>query len=158
MNNRFDVIVIGAGLMGLSSAYYLSKKGLRVLVAEQGAGILNGSGGATDGYIMHNTKMPGYHNQIGCMGSDMYPQLLADLDDNCDYESGCGGYLICEDEGIFNAMCPIVEKQRAGGIDIRMIDGYELRQLEPELSPHLRGATYTPSGSKIDPIKFGCAM
>ncbi len=158
MHNKADIIVIGAGLMGLSSAYYLSKKGLRVLVAEQGPGILDGSSGATDGYIMHNSKIPGYHSQIGCLGSDMYPGLLAELGDNCDYEPDCGGYLICEDDRTFAAMCPIVEKQRAGGMDIQMIDGYELRQLEPELSPHLRGATYTPGSSKVEPIKLGCAM
>lgn len=35
MNNTYDAIVIGAGAMGSAAAYYLSKRGLRVLLLEQ---------------------------------------------------------------------------------------------------------------------------
>jgi len=35
MNNKFDVIVIGAGPAGSLSAYYLSRKGVRVLILEK---------------------------------------------------------------------------------------------------------------------------
>ena len=32
----FDVVVVGGGIMGLTSAYELSRAGLRVLVVERG--------------------------------------------------------------------------------------------------------------------------
>ncbi|TFG73987.1 MAG: FAD-dependent oxidoreductase, partial [Chrysiogenales bacterium] len=35
MNRQFDVIVIGGGIIGLASAYHLSRRGQRVLVLEK---------------------------------------------------------------------------------------------------------------------------
>ena len=49
MNNTADVIVIGSGIVGSSTAYYLAQKGLKVLVLERdnigdGASSRNGAG------------------------------------------------------------------------------------------------------------------
>ena len=34
MNSHFDVIVVGAGSMGMSAGYYLSKKGIKTLLVD----------------------------------------------------------------------------------------------------------------------------
>ena len=35
MKEQFDVIIVGGGIIGTATGYYLSKRGLRVLVLEK---------------------------------------------------------------------------------------------------------------------------
>ncbi len=152
MAQNTDVIIVGGGLMGLSSAYWLTKKRCSVLVLEKNSGVAMGSGGATDGYIINNTKMPGYHTTLGLSGSEMYPEILDDLGTDCGYTKNCGAYLLCDNDREYEMLKEAARKQRDGGLDIRMINSKELRQLEPNISPDIRGASYTPGGGKIEPF------
>lgn len=47
-----DVIVIGGGMIGLSIAYWLTKKDKTVLVLEKGPTLAAGSSGAGDGHMV----------------------------------------------------------------------------------------------------------
>lgn len=47
---NYDVIIIGAGIAGASSAYFLSKKGQKVLVLDKG-GIASGGSGAAGAFV-----------------------------------------------------------------------------------------------------------
>ena len=58
MNIKKDVCVIGGGLMGLSTAYYLSKAGRSVVVLEKKE-IGAGASGACDDMILLQSKKPG---------------------------------------------------------------------------------------------------
>src|SRR6185312_4756080 len=56
--DRFDAVVIGAGIVGSACAYYLSRAGLRVAVAERGT-VASGTTGAGEGNILISDKEPG---------------------------------------------------------------------------------------------------
>ena len=48
MNSHYDVAIVGGGVIGVCSAYYLAQKGLSVLVIEKGeiaSGCSHGNGG-----------------------------------------------------------------------------------------------------------------
>ena len=105
MNNA-DVVVIGGGMLGLSITYWLTKKHKKVLVLEKGSTIAAGSSGAGDGHIYHNTKMPGYHTNLGFTGGEMYPALFEDLGDTCGFTEHSGSYLLCNNDREYE----IVEK------------------------------------------------
>ena len=49
MSEKFDAIIVGAGVSGLSAAYIMSKAGLKVIVIEKGQhpGSKNVMGGVT---------------------------------------------------------------------------------------------------------------
>lgn len=153
MKNTAEIIIIGGGLLGLSTAYWLTKKGRDVLIVERAPALAAGSGGATDGHMMHNTKIPGFHTTMGIKGSDMYREILPDLGETSGYVAGCGGYLLCDDEREYELVKKFTEQvQRESDLEIHMLDGDELRRLEPNLSPTLYGASYTPGGSKIESL------
>ena len=59
MNIKKDVCVIGGGLMGLSTAYYLSKAGRSVVVLEKKE-IGAGASGACDDMILLHRAYFGY--------------------------------------------------------------------------------------------------
>lgn len=149
-----DVIIIGGGMIGLSIAYWLTKKNKTVLILEKSSTLAAGSSGAGDGHIYHNTKMPGYHTNLGYTGGEMYPEILEDLGDNCGFGEHCGSYLLCNDEKEYEIVEKATQKMREGGMDIRMLSGDELREQEPYFSKKIYGASYAPSGGKIDPLKL----
>jgi electron transfer flavoprotein-quinone oxidoreductase len=64
LSEKFDVIVIGGGPAGLSSAYFLAKKGLEVVVLERGpeAGSKNVFGGRIYSYVL-DKHFPGWRKE-----------------------------------------------------------------------------------------------
>jgi len=48
---RFDIVVVGAGIAGLSAAYFLAKAGLKPLLVDRSAGVATGGSGAAGAFI-----------------------------------------------------------------------------------------------------------
>lgn len=70
-NKKYDVIVVGAGLAGLSCAYYLTAKGKKVLIIEAHDYV----GGRTSSFVDHSMQVEsGLHRYIGYYSA--LPSLL----------------------------------------------------------------------------------
>lgn len=67
MNNSPDVLVIGAGAIGICSAYYLAGQGLRVSIVEQKE-IASGCSGANAGLIVPSHSIPLAAPGVLCQG------------------------------------------------------------------------------------------
>ena len=73
-----NVIVIGAGIVGASIAYYLSRAGARVTVVERrkpGAG----TSGASTAYVNAVLKRPEHYHRFSRLGVEAYDRLEEDL-------------------------------------------------------------------------------
>ena len=57
MRRESDIVIIGAGIMGSSLAYFLSKKGKQVTVLEQGE-ICSGTSSSTAAWLWPSDKKP----------------------------------------------------------------------------------------------------
>ena len=78
---KCDVVIIGAGLTGLTLAYYLTKKGKKVALIERNdkvGGVINT--GNVDGFVYE--KGP----TTGVLGSEELVQLFEDLQSDCKLE------------------------------------------------------------------------
>ena len=84
MNKTSDVIVIGAGVVGCSAAYYLAKAGLKVTVLERrevafGASGRNGTGARQSG--RDNRELP-----LAMFGvQNIWPTLGEELGEDIEY-------------------------------------------------------------------------
>ena len=58
MENKADVIIIGAGIIGSSIAYYLSKRGKSVIVLEASDHIGNGGSSRNGGGVRQSGRDP----------------------------------------------------------------------------------------------------
>ena len=58
MKYKYDVLVIGAGIIGSAIAYFLSKEKIKVAVLEKG-NIGEGASSACDGIVFLQSKKPG---------------------------------------------------------------------------------------------------
>ena len=153
MNNKYDVIVIGGGIIGSSVTYYLSKLGNKVLQIEK-EDITKGSAGATDGVVGYHTKKQGVQMDLAVQSIKLFDNLSKELGEDVEYEKNCGGMQPVEDKEQWDILSEIVKKQRESDVDIEMISIEKALEIEPELNPNLYGALYSKTGGKVNPIKL----
>jgi glycerol-3-phosphate dehydrogenase len=153
---KYDVAVIGAGVVGCLTARALSMKELSVCVIEAGADVAEGSSKANSG-IVH----AGYDAESGSLkarfnvaGAAMIPQLAADL--GVPYEQS-GSFVVAfgaEDE---RQLEKLHERGNANGVETRIISGNEARAMEPALSAEITAALYAPAAGIICPYTLTIA-
>jgi sarcosine oxidase subunit beta len=152
MRKVFDVTVIGGGVIGLSTAYYLLKSGKKVLLIEKeqfGAG----ASGACDDMILLQSKKPGISLQLALESREMYKTLSDELGMNVEFESR-GGMILIEDDQHLKVMEEFVEQQRKYGLDVTIVDKKEVRKRQPHARDSIVASTYSETDSQVNPLKL----
>ncbi len=145
-----DVIIIGGGIIGTAIAYFLSCRKVKVTLLEK-ADLTSGSSGACDGALFMQTKKPGVHLKLALESIAMLNELQYQLPVSPGYEKS-GGLIVIETDKEMDLMERHVKAQRQSGFDVSILNQQELRELSPNLSNHLIGASYSPVDGKINPI------
>ena len=105
-----DVVVIGAGVRGMSIAYSLIKAGVDVLVLEKHF-IGAGASGLNMGYINVSGKEPDYYTELSKLSADMYPALNEELGGHIEYERN-GSLKVAETEAEWQQLSHFVNALR----------------------------------------------
>ncbi len=151
-----EVVIVGGGIIGSSTSYYLAKKGISTILLEAGD-IASGTSGSCDRAIMIQSKNPGLPLKMAMAGLGIYRELEDEL--GADLEFGnTGGMILIECEDEMKVMEKIVRRQREAGIDVRIIGRDEAMSRQPAVSPHIIGATYWDGDADVNPIKVCFAM
>lgn len=69
-----------------------------------------------------------------------------------------GSLIVIEHEAELEHMRSFVSQQSEHGVDVSFLDVNEARELVPELSEDIVGATFSPSDGKINPIRLNLAF
>jgi glycine/D-amino acid oxidase-like deaminating enzyme len=149
-HNKSDAVVIGAGVIGSSIAYHLARRKLSVTLLERGD-IASGSSGACDGLVFLQSKKPGIHLQLAMESRGRFEHLSRRLPVPIEFNP-TGGMVVIETEAELAAMEQFVEAQREIGLDVSLLDGDAARKIEPQLSEHILGATYSSLDGQVNPI------
>jgi sarcosine oxidase subunit beta len=150
--SQTDVVVIGAGIIGSSIAYHLARYKLRVTLLERGD-IASGSSGTCDGLVFLQSKKPGIHLQLAMESRRRFDLLARQLPVPIEYKE-TGGIVVIETEDELTAMQQFVAQQREIGLEVSLLDGNQVRILEPHLSEHILGATHSPLDGQVNPISL----
>lgn len=145
-----DVVVVGAGVTGNSVAYHLAREGAEVLVVERDD-LAAGSSGSCDGYVFMQTKAPGPHLSLAMESTAAYDRLSDELGYDIQFRR-CGGFIVIRTAPEWEVMKRLVDRQRAAGLPIELLDASQVRRMEPFLDGQFEGAAYCPIDGKIDPI------
>ncbi len=145
-----DVVIIGGGVIGSSIAYHLAKEKIGSVVLDK-EDFISGSSGACEGLLLLQSKKPGVHLELAIASTRRFPQLSEELGSEIEYEQK-GGLVIIESEEELDAMKLFVEKQKACGVDLTLLDREQTLEMEPALSPHIVGATYSPFEGQVNPF------
>lgn len=157
MGKCVDAVVIGGGIIGLSNAYWLAKRGLSVALVEAGD-LVAGTSARCDGNNYICDTAPGEVTQTMRLAvSEITSLVKNELDDDVDWIEN-GMFTIAEDEEqLEQARIQCSEKQ-ADGVICRMVDSKELHEAEPNLAPDICGAIEFTEGGSLSPILLGFAM
>lgn len=152
MNKTSDVIIIGAGIMGCASAYYLAKRGVKATVLEQGD-VARGASGRNGSAVSYSNRLPGEMPLAMYGMKNIWPTLGEELETDIEFSLD-GNLKVGVTDSDRAALERIVTASRALGVpDIRMISGDEARELVPLLSKEITCAKYCPSDGHNNPMR-----
>ncbi|HPZ15705.1 MAG TPA: FAD-binding oxidoreductase [Sphaerochaeta sp.] len=150
MGKALDVVVVGGGIIGLASGYFLTRNGKRVAVLDKG-GFADGASGACDDMILFQSKKPGINLELTFESLELYKRLIVDFDDSMQFKN-LGGMVLIENGEELAIMEQFVKEQRSYGLDVELIDQKDARKKQPFLSDHIIASTYSMMDSQIDPF------
>ncbi len=152
------VVVIGAGIVGASIAYNLSKRpSVDVTVLEAGEA---GSGASGHSFAWTNAfnKKPRHYHDLNRRSMDMWQRFVTQLGEPQAFT--CNGNLVLENtKKRAEALRRQVAELQAWGYPSRLIDADELATLEPALARHrFTAACYSPHEGHVDvaPVVRAC--
>lgn len=124
-------VVIGGGVIGCSVAYYLAKRGIRVIVIEKRPGLCFGASGANQGGCSFYYDAPDV-DRIARESAKLFESLSQEI--GYDVEYRMERRLTCSvNEEQSSYMEKRVQSLRSNGIKARLLEGNEIRKLEPAL-------------------------
>lgn len=144
---RPDVVVVGAGVMGCATAYWLSKAGLKVLVIEKES-IACGASGVSAGMLESPPRSA--TDPLSVLARESY-KLHRKLAEALPEESGIDtGYLqnlaavptFSPDEA--DSLKSATSSLKRSGENVRWLDNKQLLELEPRLNPAVLGGMVYP--------------
>jgi len=151
MNKVKDVIVIGAGIIGLATAYYLARENKKVLVLEKEE-IGAGASGACDDMILLQSKKPGILLEMALESLDMYKHLSDELDVDLEFQN-LGGMILIETEKQLSIMEEFVENQNKHGLNVEILDKETVIKKQPFVSRRVVASTYSSIDSQVNPFR-----
>lgn len=148
-----DVVVIGAGVIGASTAYHLAARGCtRVLVLDRGTRPGQGSTGkATGGFRAQ------FGSEINVGLSLLSREKLRRFQDELGVDSGyrpCGYLFLAREADQLAALLAAQQVQHAAGLhEARQVDAGDIQQLNPAMnSAGLVGGVFCPTDGFIRPL------
>lgn len=155
---RFDVIIIGGGACGCTTAYELAQSGVNVAVIDRGP-IGCEASWASAGMIGGETcavRSPWYREASVLSRSmyDRYDDELFTLTAKRIGLYGRGHMVIARSEDELPVLHAKVQTQINDGIDAQVIEGDEARKREPALPEDTLAAALLPGGCNVDARQF----
>ena len=149
-------VIIGAGVIGASIAYHLTRHGIKPLLVEK-SDPAAGSSGACDGLVFMQSKKPGLHLKLALESRRRFDDLKDQLGGSIEFRNR-GGMCLIESEAELAAMRLFAAEQRTSGLDVELIDGDEARRREPCLSGKVIAATFSALDSQVNPYALTFAF
>lgn len=143
-----DAIVIGAGIVGASSALSLTNAGLKVLVIDRGA-VSSGTTGAGEGNILVSDKDPGPELTLALRSRDLWFEMQEDVGDSFELEAK-GGVVVARHED--GPLMKLAAEQSEHGVVTQKLDHTSLHELEPYLHPEFHSGVLYPQDAQCQPM------
>ncbi len=158
-----DVLVVGGGLAGCATAYFLAREGVDVLLIEQHDLNTLASGanaGGIHGQIPHEmfreegeawSRFFAPTLPLMLASADLWAGFESELDADLEF-SRCGGLLVAETDAQMREIERKARIDREYGVAAELLGRDALRTFAPYLSDHLVGAVYCPNEAKANPL------
>jgi glycerol-3-phosphate dehydrogenase len=151
-NKKYDVIIIGAGVVGCMVSRFLSRYKLDILHIEKEADVCMGSTAANTAIIHAGyDPVPGSLKAVmNVDGNRMWDTLAGEL--NIPFERR-GDYVVAVGEEELPLLDELWDRGVKNGVPgMIMLPGDEVRRREPNINPEVSGALWASTGGIADPF------
>ena len=157
-----DVVVVGGGVIGLSSAWRLAQQGAEVTVVdpEPGSGASSVAAGmlapVTEARIGEEALL-----ELGLESLAQWPDFAAEVEEASGQSIGFrteGTIVVAYDADDRVALADLVDRQRSLGLDVDDLPARDLRGLEPALAPAVRRGFRAAGERSVDPQALVAAL
>lgn len=147
---RADVVVIGGGIVGCSTAYYLAKQGADVALVEKGE-IADEQSSRAWGFVRQQGRDPA-EMPLALASNAIWRGLEAELGTDIEWVQG-GNLALAADEARLERLRGWLPIAREFGLDTRVLSRSEVLSLIPEMTGSYLGGMYTPGDGHAEPRK-----
>ena len=159
---RYDTVIVGAGVIGLSIAWRAAQRGLSAAVADPGPG--SGATNVAAGMLTPVSEAE-YGEEpllrLGLASLGRYPAFTAELAEQAGEPTGfraTGTLQVAYDADDLAVLHRLHDLQRSLGVPSERVTASEARALEPMLAPSVRGGVHVPQDGSIDPRMLARAL
>jgi glycine/D-amino acid oxidase-like deaminating enzyme len=152
LTDSADVVVIGGGIVGAATAYELARRGVAVTLVEAES-LAFGATGRNLGYVWVHTRRIGPELDLVMDTVNRLPTLAQELGAEFGLRRN-GGLIFALTDAQRRVLAEFVERRVADGLDMRLLDGDEARDLVPLLPPTVVGATFCPLDAQIESTRY----
>ena len=143
MSLNADVVIIGGGIVGNATAYYLCRQGIKPLVLER-ACIGNGGSSRNGGGVRQSARDVRELPLAMYAVRHIWPNLSEELGVDIEYEQK-GNLRLGKTPEHLDKLRKLTESCCKAGLDMRMLDSKEAHELNPYMSDEVIGAAWCPS-------------
>ena len=156
----YDVLIIGAGIIGSSISRELSKYNINIALLEKTKDVSNGASKANSGIVhgKYAAKNGTLKAKMCSEGREYFPQLEKEL--NFGYRKTGALVLGFEDEDVDS-----IEQLKENGIkngsdpdSLKVLKGDEIQKIEPNINPEAKYALYDPEVGICSPYEMTIAL
>lgn len=144
----YDVVVVGAGIVGAACAHEFARRGMRVVVVDRD---VVGSG-ATAAGMGHIVVMDDSDAQFALTrySQRLWQELKSELPETVEYEQ-CGTIWVAADDEELQLVSQKQDYYSKRNVPTEVIDAKRLKQLEPNLRDGLAGGLLVPEDGVLYP-------
>jgi glycine/D-amino acid oxidase-like deaminating enzyme len=143
-----DVVIVGAGIAGISTAWFLNKAGLRVVVCEKGV-VAGEQSSRNWGWIRQQgrdqAELP-----IVMESMRLWQEIAAEVDIDIGYQR-TGSLYLCENDGEMARHDRFMSFAPAYGLATERLNRKQLEALMRDCPERWRSGLYTPDDGRAEP-------
>lgn len=152
MSNTADVVIIGGGVVGCAAAYYLAKAGNTNVIVLEGTKSIGHGGSSRNGGGVRQSGRDVRELPYAMYGiKHLWPTLSEELGIDVEYTQK-GNLRLGKTEAHLEKLQTLAKNAQSVGLDVRMVDAKEVKEICPYLSDDIIGASWCPTDGHANPL------
>ena len=161
--NQYEVIIIGGGIVGCATSYFLAKQGIRSLILERDTVAGHASGFALGGLNpLGGFGIPGPLSEFSlesfALHTSIHPELFENTGVDTEYDSHLHITLAMSEKESDAIKSKLQWQQSVKDFNVEWKSKEDILAIEPRISPQIIGGSIIQNVATVDPYKTTLAF